>query len=132
MKTSPSLLILDSRGDVRELVVRTLRKRLGCQVFEASEVEEAIAKSKAEHVDLIVARLNKTNSHDRDSSQKLAAQVTEAPLLFYSTDDTWRFDSCGKHWSVVSVFNPHLEDLVKVIGDAFGYEYRHPKSILRR
>jgi hypothetical protein len=122
VKTNPKLLVLDENPDLRTLVGLTLRKRLSCVVVEAGGVEEAIALAEQEHVDLIVSGFGKAIRFGENLAKALSDRESSTLLLFYSIHETTRFDLGGKNWSVVQIFNPEFDDLVKVVGDAFGLE----------
>lgn len=122
MKSSPKLLVLDENSDLRFLVALTLRKRLFCTVIEAGGVEEAITKAEKERVDLIVSGYGRAIRFGESLAKQLSDSGSHTPLLFYSIHESARFDMGGKNWSVVQIFNPQFDDLVKVICDAFGLE----------
>lgn len=122
MKTNPKLLVLDENPDLRALVSLTLRKRLSCVVVEAGGVAEAIALAEQEHVDLIVSGFGKAIRFGETLAKALSDRGSSTLLLFYSIHESTHFDSGGKNWSVVQIFNPEFDDLVNVICGAFGLE----------
>lgn len=73
---SPSVLIVDSSAENRE-VLRTVLERRGLRIFEADEAEQGLALAREHHPDVIVLDLESEQVEAGDLQAQYGAEADE-------------------------------------------------------
>lgn len=124
----PSLLIVDESEEMRALVSGALKQGLGCGVLQGSTLTDALLIVSSSRIDLIVSALGPGSRFGGELARKLNEMACSVPLIFYSIQECTNLRVGPERWTVVRVLNPGFEDLLQIVGGAFGVEPKQRKS----